>query len=99
MSTIVFLFMHRINDRRLLSAEITGGKEILLLSVRWTMQGYNLIDEKYALSTVFYAYLIREQFLIKRYSRKGTLLTYSRFQEVVELFANERKKQNDNSFD
>lgn len=41
------------------------------------MQGYNLIDEKYALSTVFYAYLIREQFLIKRYSRKGTLLTYS----------------------
>lgn len=52
MSTIVFLFMHRINDGRLVSiepAEITGGKEILLLSIRWTMQGYNLIDEKFAL--------------------------------------------------
>lgn len=44
--------MHRINDGRLVSiepAEITGGKEILLLSIRWTMQGYNLIDEKFAL--------------------------------------------------
>lgn len=52
MSTIVFLFMHRINDGRLVSiepAEITGGKEILLLSIRWMMQGYNLIDEKFAL--------------------------------------------------
>lgn len=37
------------------------------------MQGYNTVDEKYALSTLFHDYLILER-SVKRCWRKGTLL-------------------------
>lgn len=56
------------------------------------MQGYNTVDEKYALSTLFYDYLILER-SVKRCWRKGTLL-YSIWRSGVESFA-KRKKGND----